>query len=176
MATALSGAVFSLREWHALRYNYQPPLPISTLRMQGVGDDQIARIYGFFDDSGEPDFVRVLEEESKPGTHYDAKTWVHPAKRKRMELAKAAVAGRVLRHREYLRESDFSKSVAPSLDELVRLGAPAVQIAKLHGIDEEDAEALLKNAGKLVTDNPEDAQRAQRDTEAQVEKTKKTKA
>jgi hypothetical protein len=172
-------ALHALREWHGLRYNYQPPLPISVYRQQGVGDEQIARIYGFFDDEGVVDFGKIPEEEAKPGTHYDAKTWVHPAKRKRMEIAKAAMVGRQPRHREYLKESDFTKSLPPSLDELVRLGAPASQISKLHGIDEDDAQALLRNAGTLesIASGDADAERLQRDTAAMADaKPKKSKS
>jgi len=167
-------AIQSLQEWFAAKYNYQPPPGVDVLRMQGVGDEQIARIYGWADEDGEPDFGKVLEEELEPGTHYDQKTWVHPAKRRRIEVARVAIAARTPRRKEYEIEKEFGKTAPPSLDELVRLGAPAAQIAALHGIEIEDAEALLRSRDAKTDES--DAERLQRDTESGAAKPKKTKA
>jgi hypothetical protein len=173
---ALWRAVYGLREWAITKYNYQPPSPIPVLRSQGVGDEQIARIYGWMDEDGEPDFAKVLEEESKPGTHYNPKTWVHPAKRKRIEAARAAVDARSPRGREYVRDSEYQKTTPPSVEELIKLGAPAPQIAALHGLEIEDAEALLRAAGQSETsDQSQNETSLVRDTLAESEKTGKQK-
>lgn len=163
----------ALREWFTSKYNYRAPLPIATLRQQGVSDEQIAWIYGWVDESGQAEVWRVTEEEAEPGTHYLAETWVHPAKHKRNELAKAAMATRVGREREYVRQAEFGKSDVPSLDELVRLGAPAAQIASLHGLEVEDAEALLRTRPAENEDGAVD--QLQRDSTADEPKSKKNK-
>jgi hypothetical protein len=173
---ALWRAIYAIREWSTTRYNYAPPTPISVLRSQGVGDEQIARIYGWFTSEGEPDLEKVLGEEMKPGTWYDPKKWVHPAKRKRLAAARQGIQGRSPRRREYIQESQYGKTAPPSLDELVRLGAPAPQIAALHGLEIEDAEALLRGSEysvQLAASESAEAARLERDTLAQVEKTAK---
>jgi hypothetical protein len=112
----------------------------------------------------------------KPGTWYDPKKWVHPAKRKRLAAARQGIQGRNPRRREYIRESQYGKTAPPSLDELVRLGAPAPQIAALHGLEIEDAEALLRGSEHSVqfaVSESAEAARLERDTLAQVEKTAK---
>ena len=171
---ALWRAIYAVREWSTTKYNYAPPTPISALRSQGVGDEQIARIYGWFTSEGEPDLEKVLGEEMKPGTWYDPKKWVHPAKRKRITASRAAIDARSPRRREYVRASDYGKTVPPSLEELLRLGAPAPQIAALHGMEIEDAESLLRangHAGESIPGESQEAARLERDTLAQVEKT-----
>ena len=171
-------AIYGIREWALTKYNYQPPSPISVLRTQGVGDEQIARIYGWFDVEGEPDLERVLGEEMAPGKYYNPKTWVHPAKKKRIETARIAIAGRRARSREYAGAEEFGKSAVPSLEELLRLGAPAPQIAMLHGMEIEDAEAMLRahgHADPAASLQDDAAARLERDTAATVEKTGKTK-
>ena len=173
---ALWRAIYAIREWATTRYNYAPPTSIPALRSQGVGEEQIARIYGWFTSEGEPDLEKVLGEEMKPGTWYDPKKWVHPAKRKRLAAARQGIQGRSPRRREYIRESQYGKTAPPSLDELVRLGAPAPQIAALHGLEIEDAEALLRGSEhsvQLTASESAEAARLERDTLAQVEKTAK---
>jgi hypothetical protein len=168
-------AIYGLRELAQTKYNYQPPTPIPALRSQGVGDEQIARIYGWYTEDGEPDLERVLGEELSPGKFYNPKTWVHPAKRKRIEAARAAVANRSPRGREYIDSSEFGKTAPPSLEELLRLGAPAPQIASLYKMDLEDAEELL---AKYETEHPKQDQPSlegnlKRDTESESDSTQK---
>jgi hypothetical protein len=88
------------------------------------------------------DVAKVDEEAAKPGTHYNADTWVHPALRQRVAAVSAAWATREPRSAEYAPDS-FGKTEPPSLEELVRLRAPAAQIANLHGIEEYEAQQLL---------------------------------
>lgn len=170
-------AVYAIREWAITKYNYQSPSPISVLRSQGVGDEQIARIYGWSNDDGEPDLEKVLEEEANPGKYYNPKTWIHPAKKKRIESARIAIAGRLPRSREYVGTEDFGKSAVPSLEELLNLGAPAVQIAMLHKMEIDEAESLLRaRAGQASLRQEEAAaDRLERDTAATVEKAGKAK-
>lgn len=141
---ALWRAIGSLREWSTTKYNYPLPSPIPVLRNQSVGDEQIARIYGFYDENGLPDLNRVILEEQKPGTYFNPKTWVHPAKKQRFETLRPAIEARKTRGKEYLREEDFGKTAPPSLDDLIKLGAPAVQIARLHNLSIDEAESLLR--------------------------------
>jgi hypothetical protein len=172
---ALWRAVYSIKEWAVTKYNYQPPSPIPVLRSQGVGDEQIARIYGWTTEDNQPDLSKVLEEEAKAGTHYSQKGWVHPAKRKRIESARAAVSARVPRRREYVRESEYGRTIPPTIEELVKMNAPAPQIAMLHKMDIEDVEALLKAAGHVEAGSDPGETNLVRDTAAEVEKTSKQK-
>ena len=168
-------SIGALKELANTKYNDQPPPPIPALRIQGVGDEQIARMYGFFTEDNEPDLERVLSEEMKPGTYYDPKTWVHPAKRKRIAAARAQVALRSPRGREYVGSEEFGKTTPPSLEELVKMGAPAPQIAMLHKIDVEEAEEMLErhrleNPSPNALERPLEDQRLDRDSEAEADK------
>jgi hypothetical protein len=137
---------------------YPPPQPIATMRQAGISDEQIARIYGwFFAGTKEPEISKVQEEADKPGTHYNADTWVHPAKRNRIDAASVAWAGRTPRAAEYDDPNAVKVTTAPpSLAELIALGAPPAQIARLHGITEDEAAELLVKAGKEVVNNASD--------------------
>lgn len=172
---ALWKALYGLRELVSTKYNYQPPSPIPALRNQGVSDEQIARIYGWYAEDGEPDLERVLGEELSPGKFYNPKTWVHPARRKRLEAARVAIAARAPRGREYLDPSEFGKTAPPPLEDLLRLGAPAPQIATLYKMDLEDAEELLERYQKdhPKQDKPSLEGNLKRDTESESDDTQK---
>jgi hypothetical protein len=126
-------------------------------------------------EDNQPDLSKVLEEEAKPGTHYSPKGWVHPAKRKRIEAARADVSARVPRRREYVRESEYGRTIPPTIEELVKMNAPAPQIAMLHKMEIEDVEALLKAAGHVEAGSDPGETNLVRDTAAEVEKTSKQK-
>lgn len=139
---------------------------------------QIAAIYGFVNEAGEPDVIKVSEEYEKPGTHYNPDTWISPADVKKQKLADEEWAGRKsTREANFDLDPEFDPDPKPlgktpvrSLSELVKLNAPAAQIARLHGISVEEAEDLLREAGQgekreLVPAHPDVAFQEQMDTE-----------
>lgn len=120
---------------------------------------QIARMYGWFIDGDTPDSpkvpdeVKVQEEYENPGTHFDAKEWKSPS-----YLAHWNAVQTLWNERQGPRKilfPDMAEEGAnvnadaapkpPSLDEMVNLGAPAAQIARVHGMKLEEAEALLRS-------------------------------
>lgn len=59
--------------------HYAIPESIETLNAQpGMRQNQIASIYGWVTESGEPDTNKVKEELQTPGRHYNPATWVSP--------------------------------------------------------------------------------------------------
>ena len=94
---------------------------------------------------------------------------------KRIEAARAAVDARVPRRREYVRESEYGRTIPPTIEELVKMNAPAPQIAMLHKMEIEDVEALLKAAGHVEAGSDPGETNLVRDTAAEVEKTSKQK-
>jgi hypothetical protein len=135
----------------------KPPPPVHHLiDVEKVSPMQIARIYGWIDENGDPDTAKVFEERDKPGTHFDPKTWVHPAIKSSQKLVDAQWSVReprgtffqVIEKIEREIEHRANASKVPSIEEFVAAGAPAAQIARVHGIDVAEAERLLFEAGK----------------------------
>ncbi len=128
------------------------PLPVSRMIADSVSLNQIATIYGWLNEDGSPDCLKVTEEIEKPGTHYDPKKWIHPALAKRQELINKEWAIRVqtVEPRKKMFEPIQSKSksdwVPPSIAVMVLAGAPPEQISNVHGISIEEAQAFLDEA------------------------------
>jgi hypothetical protein len=150
---AVDRAFSSSAEMAGLR----PPAPIAHLiEVEKVSPVQVARIYGWLDENGDPDTNKVFEEMEKPGAHFDPAKWVHPAIRSSTKLVEAQWSAReprgpffhVIENIEREIEHRANASKVPSIEELVAVGAPAVQIARLHKIDVAEAESLLFAAGK----------------------------
>lgn len=136
------------------------PLPVSRMIADGVSLNQIATIYGWLNEDGSPDCLKVTEEIEKPGTHYDPKNWVHPALAKRQELIDKEwlVRTQTVEPRKKMFEpivSSKSKSdwVPPSIQVMVLAGAPPEQIANVHGISVEEAQLLLDEANEEANKN-----------------------
>lgn len=128
------------------------PLPISRMITDNVSLNQIATIYGWLNDDGSPDCLKVTEEIEKPGTHYNPEKWVHPALAKRQELIDKewAVRMQTVEPRKKMFEPVASKPkpdwIPPSIDVMVLAGAPPEQIANVHGISVEEAQRRLDEA------------------------------
>lgn len=140
----------NLCEHFASRPHYPKPQAIATLLSQKVGQLQIATIYGWHTDKGAPDIEKVTEEMANPGKHYDPDKWQHPAKASKKRLVDAAWAERrTTRDAKFdVRGVEkFEKFIPPSLDAMVKAGAPASQISNVHKISIEEAEQLLIEAG-----------------------------
>jgi hypothetical protein len=82
--------------WHALgrvvEHQTQAQLPalksvepIEELLRQNVPRYQICLIYGFLDEYGNPDYVKLAEEISRPGTH-TGPGWIAPVNRHILDL------------------------------------------------------------------------------------------
>lgn len=119
---------------------------------------QIARLYGWFVDGDTPDSpkipdeVKVQEEYEKPGTHFKADEWKSPSYQAYWAEIQAAWKDRQGARKVLFpdMQEDAAASAAeapkpPSLDEMVNAGAPAAQIARVHGMKLEEAEALLRS-------------------------------
>lgn len=143
--------------YHAVKSALKPPVyprpePIAALaNLQKVNHLQIAKIYGWYDEAGRPDVVKVEEEIQTPGTHYDPKTWVHPSRRRHeaqvAELWKERIAklGPAKPRREALARPE--RQPAPeSLEDLILAGVNSVQIAKMKKITVEE---VRQRAGEL---------------------------
>ena len=138
--------------------HYPRPQSIETLEKQGVSRTQIGSIYGWVLPTGGPDLTKISEELANPGTHYKSDEWQHPGKVNRQQIIDAAWNQRGL-HRSAIfvnggtaidsgeTKVEPTKFVPPSLDEMVRVGAPAAQIANVHKISVEEAQQLLIEAG-----------------------------
>ncbi len=147
------------RAWESVKQSFEirklpHPPTVKTLKdIQRVSDNQIAIIYGWYTSEGEPDLMKVEEEYREPGTHYKKESWVHPSLASRnARLAaewKAHAPRPVYFEVETAEPQEFQKPAPPSLEYLIEQGAPAGQIARLHGISEDEALAMLEAAGKL---------------------------
>jgi hypothetical protein len=123
-------------------------------------------MYGWLDADGIPEIEKVQEEYDKPGTHFDKETWVSPSMRARKAIIDGQWEARtqprsILFDPEVL--ADYKKPkgppvAPPSLEKLLENDAPAEQMARLHGISVDEAQALkmehienkLKNGEKIA--------------------------
>lgn len=104
---------------------------ITDLEKQKVPDKQICLIYGWRQPNGSPDFAKLQEERTKPGTH-TGEGFVPPLEKKRQE-AEARERAIVTRLREQ-RERKVERATAPppeSLQELIATKVSGEQIANL---------------------------------------------
>jgi hypothetical protein len=135
--------------------NLAKPQPVRQMLEDGVTVMQIATIYGWIDEYGNPDVEKVYQEQANPGTHFDPKTWVHPALKSRQSIINEEWQARTLQHpngrRKVFTLEEFkpkSNWVPPSLESMVQAGAPAEQIAQVHGITVTEAQDLLNEANQ----------------------------
>jgi hypothetical protein len=64
---------------------FPKPDPIKQLMdLQRVSPAQIAVIYGWRNESNDPDISKVYEEYENPGTHFNPASWIHPAEKAMM--------------------------------------------------------------------------------------------
>lgn len=119
--------------------SFPRPEPIPALLNQKVPYRHIAKIYGWFDEAGSPDTTKVQEEITTPGTHYDPKTWKSKSQIRFEEEIVAKWAEREFRldkrrtYREITAPHPKEKKPCPeSIEDLLRAGVNATQIAKMH--------------------------------------------
>lgn len=125
---ALPERKFPLPEPIGQLLNYKPPTPRR----------KIAQIYGWYEESGQPDEIKVQDEITEPGKHYDPATWVHPS-RKKYESGMAekwaarekrlANVSRTVKATE--REAREKREAPESIEELIRQGINSSQIVKM---------------------------------------------
>lgn len=140
------------RAWEHVVVAFQPlneNRPQSVKYLVDVAEaprEQIARMYGWYDEFGEPDLAKVQEEYDSPGTHYKSETWVSPAIRGHQERVneewKARQSVRKPLFRPVVSEDEANAkppAEVPSMDELLKLDAPPEQIARLHKITLDEA-------------------------------------
>jgi hypothetical protein len=131
------------------------PRPIKQLVAEKVSPAQIAIIYGWKNpEDNSPDTAKVHEEIEAPGTHYNAKDWVHPALRVIQAEIDREWATREPRARSFDNQTE-AKPVAPvipSLDALFEAKAPKAQIMRLHKLSEEEVEFEAAERGLTLVE------------------------
>ncbi|WP_146676398.1 hypothetical protein [Pirellula sp. SH-Sr6A] len=79
------GSVAMWKAWERVEAAFMPvnlslPKPVEHLvDSENAPREQISREYGWIDERGEPDLVKVQEEYEIPGKHFDKETWTSPA-------------------------------------------------------------------------------------------------
>ena len=137
------------------------PQSIQSLVAQGVSHAQIANIYGdgWMRENGSPNSTKIMEEAANPGTHYNRETWVHPGQINRQKIIDAEWRSRGVNRAAIFDLSETEDAAVssktslepkkwnpPSLAEMVRLRAPASQIANVHGVSVDEATQMLLDA------------------------------
>ncbi|AMV31257.1 hypothetical protein VN12_04000 [Pirellula sp. SH-Sr6A] len=78
------GSVAMWEAWERVEAAFMPvnqsiPKPVKYLvDVANAPREQIARKYGWIDEHGEPDLLKVQEEYETPGKHFDNETWTSP--------------------------------------------------------------------------------------------------
>lgn len=142
---------------------YPLPEPIGALvnAKPPVSPKQIAKIYGWLDESGQADTQKVQEEMTAPGTHFDPKTWVHPSAKRfaaEMERKWAERAKRIATVRQTGRATSRPEPVAKreapeSIEELIRQGVNSEQISKMKKVTRAHVRAVAAELGLPLDGN-----------------------
>lgn len=140
---ALDNAFRKLHEALDTKTLPKPP-SIEVLFAQGAPPAQIAKKYGFKRDDGSPDIEMVYAVKADPSL-LDMSKWVHPA-----EAAIAAETDRAWKHRSprphlFVIETPRGQTKRRSLEELIAAHAPPAQIARLHGLEEQEVIDLARD-------------------------------
>lgn len=143
---------------------FRHPEPIGALQAlkPPATPAQIAKIYGWYLPSGQPDIDKVQEEITTPGTHYNPKTWIHPgyvkekAENDALWQQRAAKPTNGHARREAAEAARGPREAPESIDELITHGINARQIAKMKRVTEEQvreraAELGIPLDGNLVS-------------------------
>lgn len=137
----------------AVRPTFKPLETIQQLREQKVSDRQIASIYGFLGENGEPQPHMVQQEIDNPGTHIGP-DWVDPRVRA-WEAEQAAINSHadnlVAKHQAAARAAQNPQAPESLLD-LWEQGVTAKQAAKILDkfVDEVEAEFRKLDEQKLA--------------------------
>jgi hypothetical protein len=121
----------------------------------GAPHEQIAKKYGWKDEQGHPDLIRVHQAIQDPDAFdaaFDASTWVHPV----YATIEAEVAreweGRQPRPRLFQRDTEeVAKPAPPTIEEMIKARAPAQQIANVHKISLDEVNATAELMGIDLT-------------------------
>lgn len=111
-------------------------------------DKQICLMYGFIAPDGSPDFIKLQEEKRKPGTHFDADTWVHPSEARRQAEIDAKWAARTPPAESITKAAPKPRKIAhESIEELFAQGVDVQQIADMKDMLPEEVEAYARQHG-----------------------------
>jgi hypothetical protein len=134
--------------------SFSPPEPIAALVRDKVTHKNIAKIYGWYDSSGNPDVQMVQKEITNPGAHYKPESWVHPARRRFIAEIKSKWQAREAwlqkdRNRSAAAKDQPHEKKAPpeSIEDLIRQGVNSKQIAKMHGVQRQQVIDLAAEMG-----------------------------
>lgn len=132
--------------------SFPAPESIESLRTQGVADRQICLIYGFVDESGAPEINKVAEELAKPGTHYNAKKWVHPSQKRIDAVISERWKERSKKVDDKAKVEPVNREAPETVEELLTQRVSSRQIAMMKGITVDEVRAIAANAG-IPVDN-----------------------
>lgn len=141
---------------HLIDVQSQRPLPhptsVKALMDQGAPLGTIALKYGWKMEDGSPDIDKVYEELETPSTHYDPKTWVHPAHRSAMAEVEKLWTDRKPRPKLFHDdEKTAPKPVLRPIEEMIEARAPIEQIARLYQLEYDEVVELAKAHGVDLT-------------------------
>ncbi|MCD0459128.1 hypothetical protein [Roseiconus lacunae] len=156
------------------------PEPIASLVVQNVSDRQIAMIYGFKDENGDPDLTMVAEEKAKPGTHYDPDTWIHPSEARLQSQIEAEWSKREAIVDQNKADSFTPREAPESIEELINQRVSASQIAQMKNVSIERVQEIADEIGlpidgqisppsQLVSPSDQLAEMRKREAEMQAE-------
>lgn len=125
------------------------PEGIRELMEAGVGDEQICKMYGFLDGTGNVDLVKLSQEKREPGKHFDPNTWQPPwMKRRQREIGERWARRSPVVHAPIGEQPPAPRPVAPeSIDELLAQDVSAEQIALMKAISVEQVESYAREQG-----------------------------
>lgn len=140
---------------------------------------QIAKIYGWLDENGNPDVNKVAEEIQQPGKHFDPKTWMHKNDKKYFEELAERWKNRQQVQKSNIAAKNIPKPVAPeSLDDLIVEGVSAEQIAKMKKVSVdavyERASAMGVKVGVRATGQAKPKVKTKSDHEAEENEASET--
>jgi len=160
-----AGTVELWDAYDAMLVSVQPRMfhklePIESLVKMKVSHRQIASMAGWMNADGSPNFLMVGEEIAKPGTHFNADTWISPEDQKRESLLTEQWKTRCERVGKELEAQEAAESAGEAgpepLEELVIL--PGIGINQIRKIQPnttvEEIEAAAKRMGVRLQPTP----------------------
>jgi hypothetical protein len=140
--------------------HFPRPEPLPALVSQKVSYRNMAKIYGWFDVMGNPDVTKVQEELAAPGTHYKKETWKSRSQMRYEDEIEQAWATRpeFLDPRSARRQAETPHKAPPrkcpeTIEELLRAGVNAPQIAKMHRVPIEEVQTAASELGIPLSGN-----------------------
>ena len=120
---------------------------IKMLMEQGVGDHQIAEIYGWLTDDGAPDLEKVFDAKENPEKYEADRTQVVQSQQDRamQQMEEKLSAMREAEQRKA--EAQMAPPVPETLEQLIKQGVSMEQICEMKGVTQDDVRATCSSFG-----------------------------